>query len=767
MENNHDIDKKFNEASQFLEEPATFPGFDKVWAKVEEKLDKKEEKKKIIRVWFPYGIAASLIIGLGAFYFINKNDVSEINKSAIAQNTVSPKVNSNVQAIDSTVKSNIEKEIYTQKEIQKPEVLVYESVTPIPPISHNEIPSQSLNIVKENVVYEGTNGDGILDKDDKETNIEEIVMTGYGIKRKINTTASSSALVASADIAPTTVSTLSGSVAGVEIPSGRKKDKTISIRGAKSLSYNTPLYIVDGIIIGKNSKVLNVLNPKNIKKVKVIKGLEATELYGSKASDGVILVTTKGLSKSEKENLKEISSEKIEELIKEPIEPEKELPKAGQLTAGEVNDFSKWNYWKDIAVPILERYKNEWKFFPDKRFSAQLVNKNKKTVVGEKVKLLNDKKQIIWEAISDNLGNAELWLNPMTDKVSTSEKYYLADQSGQIISSNIKEFKNGQNLIILDKACLEKRTLELAFVVDATGSMDDEISYLQSELLDVLKKVETNLKGTNVRYGSVFYRDKGDEYVTRKFDFSDKSEDLINFIKKQNAAGGGDYPEAVVEAMQVSIDELEWSNENSTKIMFLILDAPPHQSDENINKLYDKIKEAAKKGITIIPLAASDIDKQAEYLMRTFALLTNGTYTFLTNDSGIGNDHIKPTIDSYEVEKLNDLLLRLILQRATLPECNNLISNDYLNKKLETEINNQEDSKIILFPNPTKGIINIKSKNLISELYIYDLAGKIIMRKENLAEGKNTIDITSYPQSIYLIRIKTQDKWETFKVIKN
>lgn len=60
MENNHDIDKKFNEASHSLEEPTTFPGFDKVWAKVEEKLDKKEDKK---RIWLQYGIAASLIIG--------------------------------------------------------------------------------------------------------------------------------------------------------------------------------------------------------------------------------------------------------------------------------------------------------------------------------------------------------------------------------------------------------------------------------------------------------------------------------------------------------------------------------------------------------------------------------------------------------------------------------------------------------------------------------------------------------------------------------
>ncbi len=76
---------------------------------------------------------------------------------------------------------------------------------------------------------------------------------------------------------------------------------------------------------------------------------------------------------------------------------------------------------------------------------------------------------------------------------------------GQIISSNIRDFKNGQNLIILNESCLTKRTLDIAFVVDATGSMGDEISYLQSELLDVLKNVETRLKNTNVRYGSVFF----------------------------------------------------------------------------------------------------------------------------------------------------------------------------------------------------------------------------------------------------------------------
>ncbi len=71
---------------------------------------------------------------------------------------------------------------------------------------------------------------------------------------------------------------------------------------------------------------------------------------------------------------------------------------------------------------------------------------------------------------------------------------------------------------------------------------------------------------------------------------------MIDFIKKQNVAGGGgDTPEAVVEAMQVSINELQWSSENSTKIMFLILDAPPHQSEESIRKLYEKSKTGSKK----------------------------------------------------------------------------------------------------------------------------------------------------------------------------
>ncbi|WP_160140193.1 TonB-dependent receptor plug domain-containing protein [Chryseobacterium sp. c4a] len=747
MENNH-IDQQFSEASKLSEEPTVFPGFEKVWTKVEEKLDHKKDKKRNIPLWFPYGIAASLMIGLGALYFLNKKEIGEPVKSSIVETKPSVEktpVDTHIAKIDEITKKNIQKEKNKKSTLaEKP--IVYTTLIPEPPKVPNILSVDAPPAIERHL----ETSDGIK-------SIEEVAITGYGIKKMTTTTASSVSTVSDM---------LSGTVPGLSV-SKSGKDTDIRIRGMSSINTNTkqPLVVVNGI--PTTTEALKEINPERIKEMNVLKPEASSALYGSRASNGVIVVKTKRLRRAEKARLEELYLKSLKELEKKPVEKEKDLPKAGQLTAGEVNDFSKWSYWKDIAVPSLEQYKKTWKFYPDKRVSVQLTNRDKKPVIGERIKLLDDKKNVIWEAVSDNLGNAELWISPMDGESSNSTKYFISDASGQIISNEVREFKNGQNLFVLDRPCLEKQKLDLAFVVDATGSMGDEISYLQSELLDVLRKVETNLENSEIRYGSVFYRDKGDEYITRKFDFSDKAENLIQFIKQQKAAGGGDTPEAVVEALQVSIDELTWSPGNSTKIMFLILDAPPHQSQENIQKLYDKIKKAAQKGITIIPLAASDTNKETEYLMRTFALLTNGTYTFLTNDSGIGNNHIKPTIDSYEVEKLNGLLLRLILQRATLPECTKGISNENINKKMEKEIDQQVNIKTVIFPNPTKGMIKIRTVHKIEELYIYDLAGKIIMRKENLEEGKNTIDMTSYPQGIYLVRIQMNNNWETFKVIKN
>ena len=95
----------------------------------------------------------------------------------------------------------------------------------------------------------------------------------------------------------------------------------------------------------------------------------------------------------------------------------------------------------------------------------------------------------------------------------------------------------------------------------------------------------------------------------------------------------------------------------------MILDAPPHSEAEIAginNDMTSYVKSMSEKGIRFIPLASSGVNTETEFLLRSWAVMTGGTYTFLTDHSGIGNSHLEPTIGDYEVEKLNDLMVRII-----------------------------------------------------------------------------------------------------------
>jgi len=158
----------------------------------------------------------------------------------------------------------------------------------------------------------------------------------------------------------------------------------------------------------------------------------------------------------------------------------------------------------------------------------------------------------------------------------------------------------------------------------------------------------------------VFYRDAGDDYLTRISTFSSNYNATTNFVKNQEAGGGGDFPEAVHSALEEALNGLQWASNARTRILFLVLDAPPHHEEGVISSLQQSIIKAQEKGIKIIPIVASGIDKETEFLMRYFAVSTNGTYVFITDDSGIGNDHLEATVGPFQVEFLNDLMVRLV-----------------------------------------------------------------------------------------------------------
>jgi hypothetical protein len=202
--------------------------------------------------------------------------------------------------------------------------------------------------------------------------------------------------------------------------------------------------------------------------------------------------------------------------------------------------------------------------------------------------------------------------------------------------------------------------LDLGLMIDATGSMGDEMTYLQTELRDIIARVKPAGSELTVRIAVVYYRDRGDEFVTRVAPFGTDLDETIRFLGATRAEGGGDFPEDMNAAFEATMG-LDWSGPGQAARMLVVLaDAPPHHYSGAQYTTEHALADALRKGISIFPVAASGVDKPTEHLFRGLAVATGGKYTFLTDDSGIGNPHMKPDIQGYKVEPLNRLLVREI-----------------------------------------------------------------------------------------------------------
>jgi hypothetical protein len=334
----------------------------------------------------------------------------------------------------------------------------------------------------------------------------------------------------------------------------------------------------------------------------------------------------------------------------------------GQITAGEWKDLDNWSFWQSVlAKEDYSKMPGYWSFHLNQRYSVELKDGSGNPHQDMTITLKSNG-QVLWTTKTDNKGKAELWgMIAESPSQRTEDTALTIDvDNGLLNHTNILSYEQGINQITYNVQTPVFLKAEIAFVVDATGSMGDEIEYLKVELKDVLQKVKNNQPHFQFITGSVFYRDQGDDYVTRVSPFSSDVNKTMDFIKKQSAEGGGDTPEAVHTALEKAISDLQWSSNAKSRLLFLVLDAPPHHRPDVLQSLHKSIKTAASKGIKIIPITASGIDKETEFLMRFFAMSTNGTYVFITNHSGIGNDHLEPTVGDYEVEFLNDLMVRLI-----------------------------------------------------------------------------------------------------------
>ena len=203
-----------------------------------------------------------------------------------------------------------------------------------------------------------------------------------------------------------------------------------------------------------------------------------------------------------------------------------------------------------------------------------------------------------------------------------------------------------------------KSTLDISLVIDTTGSMGDELAYLQTELLAISRTIEAQHPDAEQRWSLVVYKDEGDEYVVRWFDFRADAADFRDRLGEQSAGGGGDFPEAPDQAFD-TMNQLAWRQGSDTaRLAFWIADAPPHE--DRMEQMADAIRDAANQDVHVYPVASSGIDEATELGMRSAAQLTGGRYIFLTNDSGVGGAHLEPSIPCYFVTRLDHAIIRMV-----------------------------------------------------------------------------------------------------------
>jgi hypothetical protein len=179
-----------------------------------------------------------------------------------------------------------------------------------------------------------------------------------------------------------------------------------------------------------------------------------------------------------------------------------------------------------------------------------------------------------------------------------------------------------------------KPIVEVAFVLDTTGSMGPLIEGAKRKIWSIATAIVEANPTAEIRMGLVAYRDIGDEYVTKTFNLTTDIQDLYANLLELKARGGGDWPESVNEALEVGVTKLAWTQgAENCRILFLVGDAPPHMDYAQDTKYPEVIRTAVDRGITVNAVQAGGA-RDTERVWREIAQRGNGRYIPIPQDGG-------------------------------------------------------------------------------------------------------------------------------------
>lgn len=346
-------------------------------------------------------------------------------------------------------------------------------------------------------------------------------------------------------------------------------------------------------------------------------------------------------------------------VVIEPAFPTEQQPRpqAGLLTAGDVDDLLNPAQYARYASRFLQQQRANLPFVDTRtRVTIKVVDARERPVAFARADVR--RKDGVLRLVTAADGTASFF--PQFDHVPQQTAVSVSSSAG-VAQRFVSLAKTRLVQVRLPGLTSGPAAMDLALVIDTTGSMGDEMAYLSAELQEIVERIQRNAGQLDLRIGVILYRDDGDTYVVRSVPLTSDLKSIQVLLAQQKAEGGGDMPEAMDQAMAAAT-RLQWRPE-AAKALVLVTDAPPH--DDALAASLQATEQLRETGVQVVPVAASGVDDTAQYVLRTMAAVTQGRYVFLTDDSGVGDAHAEPDIACYSVSRLDQLLARVLAGIAT------------------------------------------------------------------------------------------------------
>ncbi len=179
-----------------------------------------------------------------------------------------------------------------------------------------------------------------------------------------------------------------------------------------------------------------------------------------------------------------------------------------------------------------------------------------------------------------------------------------------------------------------KRQVEVAFVLDTTGSMGGLIQAAKEKIWAIANTLALAKPAPEIKMAVVGFRDRGDEYITKVTDLSEDLDQVYTDLMAFTADGGGDGPESVNQALHEAATHLSWSSDGDVyKVIFLVGDSPPHMDYENDVPYAETCKLAIESGISVNSIQCGD-NSSTTPVWEEIARRAEGRYFRVEQDGG-------------------------------------------------------------------------------------------------------------------------------------